>query len=268
MKFDAYGATIRERELPYVVDCLASSVGGLAYRGKPMPRYGNTLAIDLNGRMAAWVGQDTTSGNVYIEAKGDTTPAMVKAIRVHFPEHTVPRVDVAEDYDEPGVFEKLQAIIRTAKGPKVKGQYIALPDDVEDGRTWTAGVRGGVGYLRLYEWGKHPDRVHLGRPNAVRPELECRPHYARDKAAAAKMTPLEVWGMTSWTQRVGEALTQCPITRWDPEVRKYSHDKTTRYIALTFRRHLEEMLRNGEHIEATFRDVWAQKDAENHRFRH
>lgn len=268
MKFDAYGATIRERELPYVADCLASSVGGLAYHGRPMKRYSAVLNIDLHGRLAAWIGQDSNSGHVYVEAKGDTTPAMVKAIRVHFPEHTAPRIDVAEDYNSPGAFDALQAVIRAAKGPKVKGGYVALPDDVQDGKTWAAGVRGGVGYIRLYEWGKHPDRVHLCKPDAVRAEGEFRPHYARDKEAAAKMQPIDVWGMSAWTHRVGEALTQCPITRWDPEVRRYSHDKTTRYIAMTFRRHLEEMLRNGEHIEATFRDVWAQNDEEKHRFRH
>ena len=268
MKFDAYGATIREHEFPYVVDCLAASIGGVASNGRPMRRYANTVSIDLNGRLAAWVGQDSTSGAIYVEGKGDSTPTLVKAIRVHFPEHTAPRIDVCEDYNDPGAFDALQAVIRAAKGPKVKGGYVALPDDVEDGKTWAAGVRGGVGYVRVYEWGKHPDRIHLGKPHAVRAEGEFRPHYARDKAAAAKMQPMEVWGMSAWTHRVGEALTQCPITRWDPEVRRYSYDKTTRYLATTFRRHLEEMLRNGEHIESTFRGVWAENDAQNNRFRH
>jgi hypothetical protein len=147
----------------------------------------------------------------------------------------------------------------------VKGGYVALPDDEQDGRTWAAGVRGGVGYIRVYEAGKHPDRVHLNRPHWTRIEGEIRPHYARDKVAAAKMQPLQVWGLTSWTHRVGEALTQCEIERFEPEVRRYSHDKTTRYIANTFRRHLAEMMADGLDVGRTFQQVWDEEDAAERR---
>lgn len=265
MKFDAYGATIRDHQLGHVAERLAVSIGGIVAMGKPMRRYQSTLSIDAGPRMAAWLGQEPHTGLIYVEGKGETTPLLVQCIREHFPEHSAPRIDVAEDYDDAGAFEALQSLIRRYKGDRVKGGYVALPDDVQDGKTWAAGTRGGVGYMRLYEAGKHPDRVHMGRPDWVRAELECRPHYARDKAAAAKMSPLEVWGMTSWTHKVGEALTQCPIVRFEPEIRRYSHDKTTRYIALTFRRHLEEMLLNGEHLEATIKDVWREEDESKRR---
>ena len=261
MRFDGYGASIKNQALGHVAECLASGIEGIVSRGKPMKRYPQTLAIDLGPRMAAWIGQEPHTGLIYVEAKGETTPGLVEAIRANFPGHSAPRLDVCEDYNHPGAFEALQAIIRKTKGERVKGGYVALPDDIEDGKTWAAGVRGGVGYIREYEAGKHPDRVHLGRPDWVRVELEARPHYARDKAAAATMTPLDVWGLTAWTQKVGIALTNAEINRFEPEIRRYSHDKTTRYIALAFRRHLEEMLANGEHLEATIRSVWAEEDA-------
>lgn len=260
MKFDAYAATIRNHELGYIVECVARSVKGTVCRGKPQRRFATTVNIDTGPRTAAWVGFDESTGLIYVEGKGETTPDLVKGIRTHFPDHTAPRIDSCEDYDDPGAFETLQRLIRHSKGDRVKGGYIALPDDVQDGRTWTAGTRGGVGYIRVYEAGKHPDRVHLNRPNWVRVEAEMRPHYARDKAAAARMSPLDVWGLSSWTHRVGELLSQVSIDRFEPEIRRYSHDKTTRYIALTFRRHLEEMLANGEHLEATIRDVWREHD--------
>lgn len=260
MRFDAYAATIREREFGYVAEAIALSIEGIVCKGKPMRRYAQTLNIDHGPRTAAWVGFDASSGAVYVEGKGDTSPALAKAIRVHFPEHSCARADVCDDYDEPGAFDSLQSVIRTNKGPRVKGGYVALPDDAADGRTWAAGVRGGVAYIRLYEAGKHPDRVHLNRPNWVRPEGEFRPHYARDKIVAAKMAPIEFWGLTAWSHRVGEALTQCPINRFEPEIRKYSHDRTTRYLANVFRRHWEEMLADGLHIERTLRAVWEEED--------
>lgn len=260
MRFDAYGATVRGFELPYVASALAESLGGHVGAARGRRRYASVLEVHTGNRMAAWAGLDGGSGDIYVEAKGETTPAAVEILRSSFPEHTAPRIDVCEDYDSPGAFDRLQALIRASKGPKVKAGYVALPDDVEDGKTWSVGRRGGVSLVRLYEAGKHPDRVHMGRPDWVRAELECRPHYARDKVAAASMTPLQVWGFSAWSCQVAEALTQCPIERFTPKVRQYSHDKTTRYIFNTFRRHFEEMLANGEHIEATMRDVWREED--------
>lgn len=266
MKFDGYGATIRgDHQLAHVAQCLAESVQGIVSKGKPMRRYDSVLSIDTGPRMAAWIGHEPHTGLIYVEGKGETTPDLVKGIREHFPNHSAPRIDVAEDYNDPGAFKALQTLIRKHKGQRVKAGYVALPDDEQDGKTWAAGVRGGVGYIRVYEAGKHPDRVHMNLPYWVRAEVEVRPHYARDKLAAASMTPLEVWGMSAWTHSVGEALAQVPINRFEPEIRRYSYDKTTGYIALTFRRHLQEMLENGEHLEATFRDVWAQHDRLNRR---
>lgn len=260
MKFDAYCASIQGQTLPQIAEVLASRTGGHVQSGKPMRRYSSNLRIEACGRMVAWAGLDPASGAIYVEGKGETAPLLASSIREAFPDHACPRADVCEDYDEPGVFERLQALVRANKGPRVAGGYIALPDDKTDGRTWTAGARGGVGYIRVYEAGKHPDRVHLGRPDWSRLELECRPHYARDKKAAATMSPVEFWGLSAWTHRVGEVITQTALERFEPEIRRYSHDKTTRYIANTFRRHLVEMIANGEDVTRTFQAVWQEED--------
>jgi hypothetical protein len=264
VRFDGYGATIRDVQPRRVIECLADSMGGQPLAGPHMRRYGPTTKIDVGPRMAAWIGVDLAAGSVYVEAKGETTPAAVEALRSAFPGHSAPRIDVAEDYDAPGAFERLQALVRARKGVKVKAGYVALPDDQADGRTWAAGARGGVGYVRVYEAGKHPDRVHLARPDWSRIELEARPHYSRDKLAAARMAPLEVWGLSAWTHSVGEALTSCEIERFEPAVRRYNFDKTTAYIARTFRRHLSEMLANGEDLTRTFQAVWDEDDEAKH----
>jgi hypothetical protein len=260
MRFDAYCATIKAAKLGQVAEAIAHGVDGIVASGKPMRRYGQVLNIDCGPRMAAWVGYQEDTGMVYVEGKGETSPALAATIREHFPNHLVPRADVCDDVDEAGAFERLQAVIRAAKGARVKAGYVALPDDVQDGRTWAVGSRGGVSYLRLYEAGKHPERLILNRPNWVRPELEVRPQYSRDKQAASKMQPVDFWGFSSWSHTVGQAIMQTPVNRFEPLVRKYSHDKTTRYIALTFRRHLEEMYRQGEDIGRTLADVWQEED--------
>lgn len=262
MRFDGYGATIRTENPREIIACLADSLNTKPDKGPSIRRFGVTTGFNVGPRLAVWMGIDPNPDTdiCYIEAKGETTPMVVEAIRRDFPMHGAARLDVCEDYDEPGAFEALQALIRASKGPRVKGGYVALPDDLKDGRTWAAGTRGGVGYARVYEAGKHPDRLHLARPNWTRVELEARPHYAKDKQAAASMSPLEVWGLCRWTHQVGERLTGCSINRFEPETRQYSHAKTTLYLARTFRRHLEEMISNGEDIPRTLKDIWDEDD--------
>lgn len=262
MKWDGYGASIEPgtTSLRHVVNSLSDYLQVNPVAGPSIKRWGQTTGFQVNNRLAAWVGWDEPSGAIYIEAKGETTPIVVKGIRSDFADHSAPRLDVAEDFDEEGAFPRLQGLVRAHKGPRVKGGYVALPDDDQDGKTWAAGVRGGVAFMRVYEWGKHPDRRHFNRPHAVRLELEARPHYARDKRAAARMSPQEVFGLTAWSHRVGQALTESEIARFEPEVRKYSFDKTTRYLALGFRRHWEEMIANGEDIKRTLQAVWEEED--------
>jgi hypothetical protein len=261
MRFDAYAASVRYEDVARVSDVLAQSVNGYVMPFRPLRRCVSTQSIEVDGRMAAWVGLDAASGQIYIEAKGETTPGVAAAIREHFPEHNVPRADVCEDYNETGAFDKLIDLVRAYKGPRTKSMYVALPDDPREGKTWAAGTRGGVAYVRVYEAGKHPDRQYLGRPDWARLEGEFRPQYSKDKRAAATLSPMEFWGLSKWSHGVGEAITQCTIPRMLAEARKYSHDKTTRYIALTFRRHLEEMIANGEDIARTLQAIWQEEDA-------
>ncbi len=263
MRFDGYAGTVRGFEFSYVAEALATSLNGIVARGRPRRRYGQVLDVDVDGRQAAWVGWDEGNGTVYFEGKGETSPSLVKGVRVHFRDaHTVARADVCEDYDAPGAFEQLQALIRSQKGERVHGGYVALPDDPEQGRTWCAGVRGGVSMVRVYEAGKMRDRLHYGRPGWVRCELEARPHYARDKAAAAHMEPLHFWGIAAWSHRVGQALAQVEIPRFEPEQRTYSTDKTGLYIARTFRRWFETQLADGIDVMRQFQEVWEQDDAQ------
>ena len=146
MRFDGYGATIRTETPREIVACLADALNTKPEAGPAVRRFGVTTGFNVGPRLAVWMGIDPNPETdiCYIEAKGETTPQVVEAIRRSFPVHSAPRLDVCEDYDEPGAFDALQALVRATKGPKVKGGYVALPDDEKDGKTWSAGTRGGV----------------------------------------------------------------------------------------------------------------------------
>ncbi len=264
MRFDAYAGNVRGVAINDVVEALSWSLKGVICKGPRLRRYGETRAIDAGGRTAVWFGLDDTNGCVYFEGKGETTPTLAKGVRLHFPLHTVSRADVCEDYNAAGAFVELQALVRAHKGRRVKAGYVALPDDPEDGSTWSAGVRGGVAMIRVYEKGKHPNMLALAMPNLARVELEARPHYARDKIAAGTMAPLDFWGLAGWTHRVGEALAQVEIPRYELAERLQSFDRTTAYLARTFRRHWHEMLAEGRDWRAVgseLEEVWKADDA-------
>jgi len=269
MRFDGYAGTIRGQEFPYVAEVLAGSLGGVAGKGKARKRYGEVIDVDLAGHLAVWVGWDVANGAVYFEGKGDSSADLARAVRVYFPEHTVSRADVCDDYDEEGAFEKLINLTRAHKGPRVKGAYVHLSDDPGDGKTWAAGVRGSPAFTRVYEAGKHPDRLHLCRPHWARVEMEARPHTPAGKQAMARMKPLEVWGTAAWTHRVAEALSGLEIPRFLLEPRPTSHDKTSLYLARTFHRHFEEWkadLGSWECIGREIEQIWAEDEETKRRW--
>lgn len=263
MRFDAYAGSIKtDRPFEEVAHVFAHDLGAVIARGKALRRVGEVLRVEHGGHCAVWVGRDHGNDSIYFEAKGESTPEVVKSVRARF-EHGVSRVDVCEDYDEEEAFQRLRNIITAAKGPRVRGFFERLPDDPAEGATWAAGVRGSVAYLRLYEAGKMKERLHHRRPNWVRCEIEARPK-SRDKAAVASMSPLEVCGLSAWTHRVAEAVTTVEVPRYEAQREAPTFDKTTLYLARAFRRHWEEMLAHGETwpcIGRTFEDVWANDDA-------
>jgi hypothetical protein len=273
MRFDAYCATIRDIEYQRVVHELAEHTGGYISKGPTLRRYGETMQIDIKGTSAGWVGFDSGNGVVFAEGKGIHTPRWAKVIRTLYPGHTVPRADVCEDYDEPGAFDQLRLLVQRTKGPKVYSGYNKKPDNPELGTTWEAGIRGAPAYLRLYEKGKQPQHVNDGRPDWARLETEFRPHLAAHKQLAARIEPLQFWGLTGWTAKVANALTSCPVARFEQPIREYSQDKTRLYLARAFRRFFEEDLADGVDTIREFQSIWheddiAKESAARHRSRH
>jgi hypothetical protein len=259
VRFDAYAGSIRGASPQVVVDVLAHVLAGEVDQGPSLRRYGQTLQVTRGGVQAVWVGHDDANDLVYFEGKGETSPILAEGVRKHFPGHAVARADVCLDLGGPQAFEATQSLIRSTKGGQAKGAYVRLPDDAEEGRTWAVGSRGAPTYLRLYEAGKMPERRHLCRPDWVRCELEARPHYAVEKAAAAVLEPLAFWGLSKWAGRVGKALTGSEIPRFEAQ-HEPSYVGTTAYIARTFRNHLQGLLDDGIHLESTLREIWRQDD--------
>ena len=266
LRFDAYSATVRNETVRSCAHRLSDLTGAFPCKGRSGGRYDDVVNLDIEGRTAATVAHNSTSGLLLVEAKGHTTPAFVEALRGHFEDHSCPRADVCADFEAPGAFDYLVETIREHKGIRVYGGFDKLPDDADQGKTYAAGKRGGVAYVRAYEAGKHPDRQHLGRPDWARFEVEVRPHYAEDKRHAASMTPVQFCGLASWTLRVATAVIHADVPRYLGRLHvPPTMDRTGDYLAHTFRGWFTAAFEDGIDICRSFEELWAKEDEERRR---
>ena len=243
MRFDAYAGNVRGGTPSCVVaEAVANFTHARVERGRPRGRYHDCFDVKDLGELVGWVGHDAALDTAYFECKGIHTPEAVKAIRSHWAhEHTASRADACEDFDEPGAYDYLRDLVDRTKDPRVKSMAIT-PRDGDRGETIYWGSPSSAAMIRLYEAGKMKDRLHFNRPDWKRLELQCRPAKAAGKVALASMSPLDVWGMSRWTQRVAEQVAQSPVARFVAQQDPSTFDRTTLYLARAFRRHLDEML--------------------------
>jgi hypothetical protein len=264
VKWDAYAGNISGSRTFEVAEMLAFGVHGAVERGRPRGRYHDVFEVRNGPTPVGWVAHDPQIDTAYFEVKGEHTPAAVAAIRRHWATaHRVSRMDACEDYDAPGAFDQLVAVLDRNKDPRVKSDEIR-PRDGDRGRTIYFGSPTSRVYVRCYEAGKMRDRVHYGKPDWARAEAQVRPGKAAEKLAAAFCSPLDAWGFGAWTQRAAAELSQVEVPRFAPDATPPTFDRTTLYLARAFRRHFEEMLEDfgswrciGDELQA----VWAADDA-------
>jgi hypothetical protein len=264
MKFDAYCGNVRGLHAEQVAEVVAFSCKARVERARGRRRYSDVFEVNDGNLGVGWCGTDTALDAAYFEFKGAATPQAVESVRRHWPapQHTVSRMDACEDYDAPGVCERLVSIVDANVDPRVQSSIIA-PRNGDRGRTFYWGTRQSQAMVRVYEAGKLKDRLHFNRPNWVRAEAEMHPHKSLLKIAAAALSPVEAWGLAGWTTRVAEHLCQVDVPRFSVPQDPPRFDTTTLYLARTFRRHWEAMLEDYgdfECIGRELREVWRLDD--------
>jgi len=233
-------------------------------RGKPRGRYRDVFEVLDGPSMVGWCGRDEVLDATFFEFKGEGTPGSAASVRKHWPDgHTVSRADACEDFNEPGCYGRLVDLVDRHRDPRVQSKAI-VPRDGDRGITTYWGATSSRVMVRCYEAGKMKERLHLGRPHWVRLEAQVRPGKSAEKAAAASLSPLELWGFAGWSRRVAETLSQVDVPRFAPPSSRPEFDRTTLYLARAFRRHLEvlrEDLGDWECVGREFEAVWASDDA-------
>lgn len=235
MRWDWYQATFRERPDP-----LISALAGLS--DHPTIREGNGLhgyrtRTDIldQGNVVASVLHGGQNGHPNAWASGEAAPAFAELVRALLPVHFVTRCDSCLDFEEPGLFDRVSALLLDfADRANLKTNMSGDWHRGVDGRTLYLGSPSSLVRLRWYEKGKQLSKVlameGIYRPNWCRLELRVRPEGFR-REHAATCPPEEVWGYSRWSSRALRTVSAFDIRRVAPSlVTKSTDDLAFRHM--------------------------------------
>lgn len=243
MRFDWYQASIPNAHAMAVMEALAKSeYYGDWEESRPIKGYDAGAQFIVGGEVLFRInhgGQNEQYGPNVL-ASGTAAPKLADVIRKHFPEHRVSRVDACEDFHSEKVYDYLRKkALKIAKEHKVKVREIVKPVEAcDDGRTLYLGSTSSSVASRIYEKGK---QLGIGK-EWVRAEIQVRPQKLM-KDCAAKLTPVQVWGLAHWSIDVARVLGNKDLKKVDVQVYQPSdHERAYRFMLKQYRKVLERML--------------------------
>lgn len=184
----------------------SSSRNGYTH-GAKVVRGSNTLCEAL------WGGN--TGDRVMVVGTGENAAPVASLVRSEWPDHYMLRSDVAEDYDEPGAFDALSALmLNVADKHRLKVTHYGDWHRAESGRTLYVGSRQSPVFGRLYEKGLEQRSKGLSAtasPDWVRLEIEVKPKRADARKRLATFEPDQFMGCSAWTREVAQCLFQSSL---------------------------------------------------------
>lgn len=248
MRFDWYAATIQDRP-QRVVEALQGAFGAEVIPTRGL--HGYTQGFDLRGPTGtvAKVLAGGINEHPHAWASGEDTEPFVEVVRSEWKDqHTVSRMDAAEDFKGDDAWDRLNALclaLADEQGLKVSqaGDYHRN----EDGRTLYVGSRKSPVYIRLYEKGKQLRAKLEGNLGGVIPadwvRLEAQVRPQKDsKRAAAYVTPEQAWGFSAWTGELAMRSMQLAVPRVQMHVWREADDaRAFRFMVKQYGHMLERL---------------------------
>lgn len=241
VRFDGYTATTSAAKVDALVPLLARD-GDEITQGRGYHTFEYRIAVkgssgDEVGSVS-WGGR-TQGQRVMIEVKGERSPEVVERLRSDF-EHKCTRVDSCFDLERPGAWDGLLSTVLAVKEQhRLYGERRGDWDYPEKGRTQYLGADTSPVRARLYEKGKQPEFLHLGRFDFCRLEIQVRPKKEA-KTEYSKLSAMEVWGASKWTRQLAAEVLQQHLTAHPPgTIRKETaRDRALRWMAGQYGAHL------------------------------
>lgn len=231
MRFDWYQATINDHP-QHVLHGLQEAFNGSQIEPcKPLNGYLHGHQLVRADGVVARVMSGGGNGHPNAWASGEHTETFQQCVRRQWGSgrHYVTRFDAAEDFEQPGAFDRLQlAALSIADRLRLKVNHAGDWHRAVDGRTIYIGSKKSDVFVRLYEKGKQLRAVvSKGAEDIsadwVRLEAQVRPQKDA-RLVAASCTPEEAWGFSSWTRTLCAEVLAMDVPRVNMHVWRESDD--------------------------------------------
>lgn len=254
-RFDFYRATV-----PAHVELILRALqSGLLAQGVEVTRAAakgrfnftsNTVLLDDRHMPVVEVLHGGCNRHPCVEASGSWSPILADIIR-GAGDHSPSRVDACCDMLAPGLFVQLVSwSAQFAKG-RVRRKLVS-DDDQDAGDTIYLGSRQSQVFVRIYqpglkranEEGRSGDQITQAERDTVRVELEFKPDKRTARAAAARLSAADMWGVSPWTADLARHVFAMDVQPTSiSERRESDQERALRFMATQYRTHLEGLLR-------------------------
>ena len=245
-RFDWMSATVRD-EVMAITETLSGTLGAVVEDARGLNGYRASHLIKRDEETLARVLYGG-NGNPHLMASGAATDEVVPVLRGAWEgEHEVTRMDTAQDFDQEGGYDRLQALLEDSA--EANGITVTRMESTRNGvlsRTTYLGAPSSRVRVRHYEKGRmeqqngHED----ASPHWVRLEAQLRPTGLTARIRAAGLDPVEAWGFSRWTRELAREAMGVdvePVTmqlRREPDYMRAVRNLERQYGA-TLRRALE-----------------------------
>lgn len=253
MKFDWYEASVDDTPRA-VIEAINSIRPDLVERPcKPHRLYAAALAFDLDGSQWLDISYGGHNGTPHVRATSNAADELAACLRGFWPRsHTVSRVDVAADFDAPGLFDTFHASARDIALPsRVATSRAGDWDGPNPSRTFYVGSPTSPYRVRIYEKGRqqqilNPLVADTFSPEWVRVEAQVRPKQRAGKLLAATASKEALWGGSRWGVALASVLLHLDAPRLKIGTNRAvpDRDRSYHWFLRNNRRMLEELAAN------------------------
>lgn len=245
--FDWYQATVKASPDDVLAGLLERSDRSRLAHVRGVQGYATTTKLLDEGQLGeveVWHGG--THAYPHVRFTSDAAPGHAAILRELFPDHAPTRIDVKEDFDAAGVFDRtLPALIEVARRHRVKVDAQGDHYLTKQGRTLSLGSRRSSVMLRVYDKAAQlraklshdPVRLLTVPEHLTRFEVEVKPPSDPFiRGMLAKAEPAAFMGASgvvrdAWAAFGGEAVAPLRVTKeWRPS----DDDRTYAYLLSAF----------------------------------
>lgn len=246
MRFDWYGATVQAFP-EAVLGVLRSDLSQVYLRedrrsGRNNYKWADTFLDPFGDEVCALL-HGGSNPYPHVQARGEHSPIVSDVLRRAYPGyHRVTRADCAIDFDGPGCWDRLFALLQAfASEMGLKWRTIGdfrLDRDPSSGRTAYVGSRESTVTVRLYEKGLKENQEAgeaVYSSDWCRLEVEVKPPKLEGRLKLAKLSPLELWGCSLWSCKLLSRVNGLDVERTTMSVRKEpDHVRAIKHMLLQY----------------------------------